>query len=57
MDKRQDTEQLLCKLNTITSIPELNEFRDGLTRYDHREPPAEVVHAVARKRVELEGLK
>lgn len=54
MSERQDTEQLLRKLATVTSIAELDGFRDGLKR-NRNEPPAEVVHAIARKRVELEG--
>lgn len=49
---RTDTEQLLTKLGTVSDLVELDAFRDGL-KMDRREPPSEVIHAIARKRVEL----
>jgi hypothetical protein len=52
---RTDTEQLLTKLGTVSSLPELDSFRDGLKGLDSREPPAEVIHAIAVKRAELMG--
>jgi hypothetical protein len=49
---RTDTEQLLTKLGTVSDLVELDAFRDGL-KMDRREPPSEVIYAIARKRVEL----
>lgn len=50
---RHDTDDLLRKLGTVASTEELDGFRDGLKR-NPAEPPAEVVHAIARKRIDLQ---